>query len=100
LIPRENDGRKPDHARFEELRTPAVKQAATAEHQEAVAAALGMARARVFGRPAKYREGGPQASRARPVPGKPPKLNGAQPRRLYTLIVGADLRRLRSEFAL
>src|SRR5207245_5852691 len=44
---------------------------------------------------AKYREGGPQALRARPVPGKPPKLNGAQLRRLYTLIVGADLRQLR-----
>jgi len=38
--------------------------------------------------------------RARPVPGKPPKLNGTQLRRLYRLIVGADLRRLRSEFAL
>ncbi len=44
LIPRENDGRKPDHARFEVLRTPVVKQAETAEHPEVVAAALGMAR--------------------------------------------------------
>lgn len=32
--------------------------------------------------------------------GKPPKLNGAQLRRLYTLIVGADPRQLRFEFAL
>ncbi len=34
------------------------------------------------------------------MPGKPPKLNGAQLRRLYTLIVGADPRQLRFEFAL
>jgi hypothetical protein len=44
LIPRENDGRKPDHARFEVLRMPTVKQVETAEHQEVAAAALGMAR--------------------------------------------------------
>jgi len=54
----------------------------------------------VFGWLAKYREGGPQALRARPVPGKPLKLNGAQRCRLSTLIVGADPRQLRFEFAL
>jgi hypothetical protein len=35
----------------------------------------------MFGWLVKFQEGGPRALRARPVPGKPPKLNGAQVRR-------------------
>jgi transposase len=49
---------------------------------------------------AKYREGGRDALKARPVPGRPPKLSGPQLRRLYALIVGADPRQLEFEFAL
>ncbi|MEV4596207.1 hypothetical protein AB0K15_02250 [Amycolatopsis sp. NPDC049253] len=37
---------------------------------------------------AKYREGGPDALRAKPFPGRPPKLTSAQIARLYALIVG------------
>jgi transposase len=37
---------------------------------------------------------------AKPVPGRPPKLSGAQIARLYELIVGADPRQLSFEFAL
>src|SRR5918995_11475 len=44
--------------------------------------------------------GGPDALRARPVPGRPPKLSGEQMRRLYTLITGADPRQLEFAFAL
>ena len=49
---------------------------------------------------ASYREGGQDALRARPVPGRPPKLSGEQMRRLYTLIAGADPRQLEFGFAL
>jgi transposase len=38
--------------------------------------------------------------RARPVPGRPPKLSGSQIARLYELMVGADPRQLSFEFAL
>jgi len=38
--------------------------------------------------------------KAKPVPGRPPKLNGTQLRRLYTLIAGTDPRQLQFEFAL
>jgi transposase len=97
---RENDGRKLDHATLEALRMRAVRQIEAGEHPEDVARALGMARGTVFGWVAKYREGGLNALKARPIPGKPPKLNGEQLRRLYTLIAGADPRQLQFEFAL
>jgi transposase len=40
------------------------------------------------------------ALKARPVPGRLPKLSGAQLARLYTLVVGNDPRQLRFVFAL
>jgi transposase len=97
---RENDGRKLDHATLEALRLRAVKQIEAGEHPEDVARALGMARGTVFGWVAKYREGGLEALRAKPIPGKPPKLDGNQLRRLYGLIAGSDPRQLSFEFAL
>ena len=49
---------------------------------------------------ATYRAGGLDALRARPVPGRPPKLQGTQLQRLYGLIVGNDPRQLGFGFAL
>jgi transposase len=69
-------------------------------HPDDVAAALGLDRSTVYGWLAKYREGGEGALRARPVPGRPPKLSGSQIARLYALIVGRDPRQMSFEFAL
>jgi transposase len=46
------------------------------------------------------RDCGKDALRARPVPGRPPKLGGPQLARLYALIAGQDPRQLQFEFAL
>lgn len=97
---RENDGRKLDHKTLETLRLRAVAQIEAGAHPDDVAEVLGLHRSTVFGWVAKYREGGKGALKARPVPGRPPKLAGAQLRRLYTLIVGGDPRQLQFEFAL
>jgi transposase len=78
----------------------AVRQIEQGAHPADVAQGLGMTRAAVYGWLAKYREGGPDALRARPVPGRPPKLSGAQLQRLYGLVVGNDPRQLRFAFAL
>ena len=51
----------------------------------------------MFGWVAAYRAAGIEALRAKPVPGRPPRLSGTQLRTLYTLIVGADPRQY--EFA-
>jgi transposase len=97
---RENDGRKLDHATLETIRIRAVQAVESGERVEDVARAIGMARGTVFGWVAKYREGGLGALKAKPVPGKPPKLNAAQLGRLYALVAGSDPRQLQFEFAL
>jgi transposase len=97
---RDNDGRKLDHHTLEQLRIRAVRQLQQGAHPETIAEALGMARSTVFAWMAAYREGGLEALRAHPVPGPRPKLQGAQLRRLYALIVGNDPRQLRFAFAL
>src|SRR5215210_2890968 len=100
LLVREDDGRKLDHKTLEAMRLRAVAAVEAGTHPEDVAASLGMHRKTVYGWLAKYREGGEAALKARPVPGRPAKLSGAQMRRLYTLIAGTDPRQLRFEFAL
>src|SRR5918911_2730508 len=97
---RDNDGRKLDHATLEVMRIRAVQAVEAGQRPEDVAASLGMARGTVFMWLAKYREGGLEALKARPVPGKPPKLNGQQMQRLYALVAGVDPRQLQLEFAL
>ena len=97
---RDNDGRKLDHKTLEALRLRAVAQIEGGAHPEDVAQALGLHRSAVFGWVAKYREGGKGALKARPVPGRPPKLGGPQLSRLYALIVGQDPRQMQSGFAL
>src|SRR5690242_603678 len=82
------------------MRLRAVEAIESGVHPEDVAASLGMARGTVYGWVAKYREGGRDALKARPVPGRPPKLSGAQLRRLYTMIVGADPGQYEFAFAL
>src|SRR6187549_548961 len=82
------------------MRLRAVDAVESGVHPEDVAASLGMGRGTVYGWLAKYREGGKDALRARPVPGRPPKLTGEQMRRLYTLIAGTDPRQLEFGFAL
>jgi transposase len=97
---REHDGRKLDHKTLEQLRIRAVGQVEQGAHPDEVAAGLGMTRAAVYAWLAKYREGGLEALKARPVPGRPPKLSGSQLQRLYGLVVGNDPRQLRFAFAL
>ena len=97
---RDDDGRKLDHTTLEVLRLRAVDQVAAGVHPEDVADTLGMHRKTVYGWVAKLREGGRDALKARPVPGRPRKLDGAQLARVYQLVVGSDPRQLKFEFAL
>jgi transposase len=97
---RDNDGRKLDHQTLEALRIRAVRQIEAGAHPVAVADALGMRKSTVYGWLAKFREGGEEALKAKPVPGRPPKLDAKQMERIYTLVVGKDPRQLQFDFAL
>jgi transposase len=97
---RDNDGRKLDHKTLEHLRIRVVQQVENGARPDDLGRALGLARSTVFGWIARYREGGVEALKAKPVPGRPPKLSGAQLRRIYTLVVGKDPRQLSFAFAL
>jgi len=85
---------------LEQMRLRAIDAVESGQHPEQVAATLGMHRKTVYGWLAKYREGGKDALKAKPVPGRPPKLTGAQMRRIYTLVTGADPQQLQFDFAL
>jgi transposase len=97
---RDNDGRKLDHQTLEVLRMRAVDQVAAGAHPEDVAVTMGFHKNTVYGWLAQQREGGTEALQARPVPGRPPKIDAQQSSRLYELIVGADPRQLSFGFAL
>jgi transposase len=72
------DGRKLSHATLEAIRIRAVRQVEKGQSPEDVIRALGFCRACIYNWIAKYCEGGVDALRAKPVPGRPPKLNGRQ----------------------
>ncbi len=97
---RDNDGRKLDHKLLEELRLKAVREVVEGAHPEEVALALGLHRKTVYGWVARYRADGPEALRAKPPPGRPPKLTDQQLRRLFAVIVDGDPRDLRFDAAL
>ena len=78
----------------------AVKQVKDGVHPEAVAGAIGLNSATVYRWVTAYREGGLEVPKAKPIPGRLPKLKGPQIARLYKLIVGTDPRQLSFDFAL
>lgn len=82
------------------MRMRAVQAVLDGQHPESVALALGMHRKTVYGWVAKYNEGGWAALKARPVPGRAPKLTDQQLGELYALVAGNDPRQLQFEFAL
>ncbi len=97
---REDDGRKLDHQTLETLRLRAVERVAQGADPREVSRALGLHKHTVYGWVATARNGGRVALRARPIPGRPAKLDEAQTRRLYEAVVGKDPRQLQFDFAL
>jgi transposase len=97
---RSTDGRKLSHKTLEELRMRAVQQVEAGESPEGVIRALGMSRGRIYEWIAKYREGGLDALRAKPVPGRPPKLAGKQIRWLYNAVTTKNPEQFEFPFAL
>lgn len=78
-----HDRRKLDHETLEAIRIRAVEKVQAGQSPEVVIKALGFSRACIYEWLARYREGGWDALRARPIPGRPRRLNEEQIRWIY-----------------
>ena len=94
------DGRKLDHKTLEELRIRAVLRVEEGESPETVIASLGLTRPRIYEWLAAYREGGLDALKAKPIPGRPRKLSGKDLQKLYRIITTKNPLQLKFSFAL
>jgi transposase len=97
---RKDDARKLDHVTLEALRIRAVGMVHTGESPEVVGKALGLNRTTIYEWLALYRRGGWGALKAKPVPGRPPKLTGGQMKWIYDTVTQKNPLQLKFEYAL
>ena len=97
---RKFDGRKLDHKTLETIRIRAVQQVLDSKKAEDVADSYGMNHRTIYRWLEKYHYGGWDALKAKPVPGRPPKLNAVQMQWLANAIREKDPRQLSFYFAL
>jgi transposase len=97
---RENDARRLDHQTLEALRERAVCQVQEGENPETVARVLGLNRSTVYGWLAQYRRGGWGALKAKPLFGRPPKLDGRALRWIFDAVTQKNPLQMKFAFAL
>ncbi len=97
---RKMDGRKLSHAVLEQMRMRAVQQVQAGQSPEVVIAALGFSRARIYEWLAAFREGGLEALRAKPIPGRPRKRDGRAWAWVYRTVTMKNPLQMKFEFAL
>ena len=97
---RKNDARKLDHKTLEELRIRVVKRVQDGESPEVLAKVLDLDRSTVYGWLARYRQGGWNGLKAKPLAGRPPKLNGKKMQWVYDTVTRKNPLQLKFAFAL
>jgi transposase len=97
---RSSDARKLDRHTQESLRIRAVASVQEGQSPELVAKIVGIHRDTIYDWLAKYRQGGWNALKRRPAPGRAPKLNAAAMRWIYRAVVEKTPQQFRFEYAL
>src|SRR5882757_500421 len=97
---RKDDARRLGHATLEAMRERAVRSVQEGESPELVARVIGVNRSAVYGWLAQYRRGGWGALKAKPLFGRPPKLDGNKLKWIYDTVTQKNPLQLKFAFAL
>ena len=97
---KQDDARKLDHTTLEEMRIRAVRSVQAGESPEVVARSMRINRRTIYGWLAQYRRGGWGALKAKPLLGRPPKLDARALQWIYNTITQKNPLELKFAFAL
>jgi transposase len=97
---REDDARKLDHTTLEALRIRAVQSVQEGESPEVVARTFRITSRTIYRWLAQYRRGGWGALKAKPVAGRPPKLDDKKLKWIYNTVTQKNPLQFQFQFAL
>lgn len=97
---RSSDGRKLDHHTLQVMRQQAVKAVREGATVASIAAAFGVSTRTVFSWLAQFAEGGQNSLLAKPIPGRPPKINADEMRWIAQAVRDNSPQQFKFEFGL